>query len=284
MWIFAQLCFLQFFKAASRNTTGAGHLIVAVQIIGALFILTLSPLLPWVWPHSSETILLWSLLAGSFVLFAISDRLSASTRKNLDISTDSMIHQTYRLLFFPTVILVLGWSFSWSTLVGAFGIVIANMVLLFEKGAFKLNKWVLLKLLGCVFFTAACVMQIRAAADFNIAFFAFLSAVIPAIILLVSGQTTPRAVINELRRPKWWLIVLCGIAFSLEIFLFSGINGAHFISGKYFAQANAVFAGYVLLNVVFAYLFLKERNNLVKKIIAAAVIVACLVLIALKPF
>ena len=284
LWVIAQLTFLQTFKAASRKTTGAAHLIVACQIIGAVFILAFSPFLDWIWPSSVETVLLWGLLAGSFVLFAVSDRISASTRKNLDISTDSMIHQTYRLLFFPTVILVLGWSFSWSTLVGALGIVLANMVLLFEKGKFQFNKWVWLKLIGCVFFTAACVMQIRAAADFNIAFFAFLSLIVPAVILLASRQTTPKAVVNELRSSNWWLIALCGIALSLEIFIFTGINGGHFFPGKYFAQANAIFAIYVLLNVIFAYIFLKERKHLVKKSIAAAVIVACLIIIALKPF
>lgn len=284
LWIISQLTFLQTYKMASRDTTGVGHLIVAVQITGAVSIMALSPFVDWIWPSSSQAFLLWGLLAGSFVLFAISDRISASTRKNLDISTDSMLHQTYRLLFFPTVIFVLGWSFSWSTLVGAVVIVFANMLLLFEKGKFQFNKWIWLKLLGCVFFTAAVVMQIRAAADFNIAFFAFLSLIIPAIILLVFRQTTPKAVINEVRRPKWWLIMICGVAMGLEVFLFAGVNGAHFFPGKYFAQANAVYAAYVLLNVVFAYIFLKERKNLLQKSIAAVAIVACLVLIALKPF
>lgn len=284
LWICAQLTFLQTFKAASRKTTGAGHLIVAVEIIGAVAIMALSPFVKWIWPSSSDAVLLWVLLAGSFVLFAVSDRISASTRKNLDISTDSMLHQTYRLLFFPIVYLVLGWTFNWSTLVGAFGIVIANMVLLFDKGKFQFNKWIWLKLLGCVFFTAAIVMQIRAAADFNIAFFAFLSLMIPAIILIVSRQTTPKALINEVRQQKWWLIVICGIALAMEVFLFAGINGAHFFPRKYNPQANAMFAAYVLLNVIFAFLFLKERKHLVAKSIAAVAIVACLVIIALKPF
>ena len=188
---------------------------------------------------------------------------------------------------FPAAILVLSWfQFSWSVLVGAMVIVLANMFLLWEKGKFQFNKWVWLKLLGCVAFAAAVLMQMRAAADFNIAFFAFLSLIIPAILLLAFRQTTPKAVINEVRQSKkWWLIVICGVALGLEVFLFAGINASTFFSrNDYGAQANAMFAAYVLLNVVFAYIFLKERKNLVKKSIAAAVIVACLVIIALKPF
>jgi uncharacterized membrane protein len=291
-WIFyivlcivSQIVFLQTFKYVAKDTKSIGALTVIVQIIGAAFVILLSPFLAWTWP-SGDNWWMWLLLAISFILYAVNDRLDATTRKHLDITVDTMLHQTYRILFFPLLIVfgVLVGTFSpnsisWASLVGGIIIVIANMFLIFEKGKFRFNRYVLLKMVSVVFFTFAFTMQIFSVGGFNIAFFSFLSLGVPAVLLLSARQATPKSLYTEIKRKQWGLITVCGIAQGLQVF---SIYMAMEFGDR--MQVNATFAVYVLLNVVFAYIFLKERGGLVRKSIAAAVIVASMIMIALRPF
>ena len=273
------MTFLQTFKLVTRNTKNIGALTVLVQIISATSVLVLAPFFEWRWPAENDW-LPWFLLGISFVLFAVNDRLDATTRKYLDISVDTMLHQTYRLLFIPLLIIAFGISrFSWAAVVGGVIIVIMNMFLLYEKGKFRLNRYVILKLISVVFFSFALITQMVAVSDFHLPFLVMLSFGVPALLLSGVKQATPKTIIAEIRRPQWWIIIICGVAQMLMTFsLYMAMELGDRI------QVNAITAIGVLLNTICAYIFLKERNNRVVKLIASIVIVASMVLIATRPF
>ena len=286
LFIVAQIVFLQTFKYATRNTKSIGALTVLIQVIGAASIILLAPFFKWTWPSGSNMWLPWLLLGISFILFAVNDRLDATARKHLDISVDAMLHQSYRILFIPMLIFFIGvFTFAWSALLGGVIIVLMNMFLFFQKGKLRFNKYVWLKLLSVLFFVAALTTQLKSLTDgdFNVPFFSMLSLAIPALILLGARQATPRTLINEVKRKEWPALLICGITQGLVVFSLYMYMALARPAGE-LVTAHAISAVYVLLNVVFAYIFLKERNNLLKKSICAVVIVACLVMIALKPF
>ena len=278
VFVVCQITFLQTFKYLTRETKNIGALTVAVQITSAVSIMVLAPFFRWTWPSGADW-WMWLLLAVSFVLFAINDRLDATTRKNLDISVDTMLHQAYRILFFPMLILVWGNPFKWASLVGGIVIILMNMMLIFEKRKFQFNKYVCLKLLSVVFFAAALTAQLRAVEGFNLPFVVFLSFGVPALFLLSIKQATPKTLYIEAKRKEWPVLLVCGAAQALMTF---SLYMAYELGER--VQVNSITAVYVLLNVVFAYIFLKERTSLVKKSIAAVVIVASLVFIAVSPF
>lgn len=293
LFIVAQIAFLQTFKYITKQSKSIGALTVLIQIISALtasmLILLLwpfsdsTPSLGWRWPSGSEW-WMWVSLGLSFILFAINDRLDATTRKNLDITVDTMLHQAYRILFLPLLIIafaLIGWAnpFSWSTLVGGIIIVCANMFLILEKGKFQFSKYIVVKLISVIFFAVALVSQIIAVSGFNLPFLVMLSFGVPALFLISIRQATPKTIYQEIKRPQWWIILICGITQAIMCLSLYALNE---FSNR--MEINAISAVYVLLNVIFAYIFLKERKNLWKKSLAAVVIVACLVLIALKPF
>jgi len=238
------------------------------------------PSFGWAWPGKAW--LPWVLLGISFVLFAVNDRLDATTRKNMDITVDTMLHQVYRILFFPMLILIVGAPFRWPALLGGVIIVLVNMWLVFDKEKFKFNKFVWIKLLSVVFFAAALTTQLWSldSGDFNIPFFTVLSFGIPALMLAGVKQATPFSVVKEMRRKEWWVILICGVSqalFCLCLYVFLTLDRAASIN------ANAISAVYVLLNVVFAYIFLKERSKLLKKSVAAVIIVLAVVMIVTSP-
>jgi len=290
IFIIAQIVFLQTFKYITRNSKSIGALTVLVQIISAItaaimipILLPLSGSVPsfgWAWPGKAW--LPWLLLGISFVLFAVNDRLDATTRKNMDITVDTMLHQVYRLLFFPMLILIVGAPFRWPALLGGVIIVLVNMWLVFDKQKFRFNKFVWIKLLSVLFFAAALTTQLWSldSGDFNIPFFTVLSFGIPALMLAGVKQATPFSVVKEIRRKEWWVILICGVSqalFCICLYVFLTLDRAESIN------ANAISAVYVLLNVVFAVIFLKERSKLLKKSVAAVIIVLAVVMIVTSP-
>jgi len=287
LFVVSQIVFLQTFKVIARNSKSIGALTVLVELVSVGACLILIPFDAWRWPTGSEW-WMWVLLGVSFVLYAVNDRLDATTRKNLDITVDTMMHQSYRILFFPLFLLMatICWGFTpkfwWSAIIGGTIIVIANMFLIYERGTFRFNKFVLLKMLSVLFFTFAFTFQIFAVSSFNVPFFGIMSFGIPALILLSMRQATPKSVVEEVRRKEWGLILICGVAQAVFMISILILMSKNFGADK--VQVNAISAVYVLLNVVFAYIFLRERSNLVRKSVIACVIVACMVLIAVQPF
>lgn len=295
LFVISQIVFLQTFKYVTKQSKSIGALTVLIQIISAvtaaLMILLLLPFsskepsFGWKWPSGSDAWLPWLLLCISFIMFAVNDRLDATARKNMDITVDTMLHQSYRILFLPMLILVLGATFAWASFIGGLVIILMNMWLIFDKGKFQFNKYVLLKLVSVLFFTAAMTLQLKSLGDgdFNLPFFVVMSFGVPALVLSGFKQATPKTLYQEVKRKEWWIFLICGAAQALMTFSMYMYMMLGWRTGDAF-NAHALSAVYVILNVIFAYIFLKERSNLVKKSIAAVVIVACLVLIALKPF
>jgi drug/metabolite transporter (DMT)-like permease len=277
--VISQIAFLQIFKHVAKTTTSIGALTVVIQVIGAASVIIFAPFYKWTWPSGGDW-WMWLLLGISFILFAVNDRFDATTRKNLDITVDTMLHQVYRILFFPMLILFIPWGgFNWASLIGGVVIVVMNMLLVAPKGGFRFDRYVWLKLLSVVFFTVALTMQLRAVGGFNIAFFSFLSLIVPAIFLMSIRQATPKTIYRETARKGCGLILLCGIMQGLAVWSWFGA-----LTYGDSVRVHAITAVYVLINVAVAWIFLRERKRLLLKVACAVVIVGCLVLIALKPF
>jgi drug/metabolite transporter (DMT)-like permease len=290
MWLFCtlvfvvgQVAFLQFFKRATRETADGfgprlGALAVAVQLVSALAMVFFMPFFDWVWPSGW---LVWVLLAIAFLLYAINDRMDATTRKNLDISADTLIQQVYRIFFFAFGIFFLGRAFTWAKLIGGVLIVFANMFLLFERGKFRFNRYVLLKVLSAVIFAAAFTIDTFNSPEFNLPFYVFLSFGAPALYLTACGLVarragaTPIGIVNEFRRRGWWILA-AGVSQGLASL---GILRAYQFFDR-FVEVAAISGVYVLLNAVFAFVFLRERAAKWQKAAAAAVIAGAIVLIA----
>ncbi|MCL2229205.1 MAG: EamA family transporter [Firmicutes bacterium] len=211
------------------------------------------------------------------VFYAINDRIDATTRKHLDITTDTMLHQAYRFTFLITGIVFLSRSFVPLRLVGGIIIIFACMLLVYDKKKFHFNKYVWLKLLNTLIFTAALTIDMYNSPQFNLPFFVFISFSVPAVYLMIARQATPKTLYAEIKRPEWWVILICGIAQALAAFAF--LRGLQF--RDYFVEFTSFTALHVLLNVFFAYFILKERNNLPQKIIASVIIVGMIIMIAM---
>jgi drug/metabolite transporter (DMT)-like permease len=270
VFIVLQVAFLQLFKHLAGKSKDIGSLTVIVQITAALCALALSPLEEWTWPSKWEV---WLLLGFALLFYAGADRLNAIARKNMEISTETMLHQAWKLLFFFTGIIFLGRGFTVLKLLGGIIIVLANISLFFEKRKFKFNKYALLKIIGILCFTGAMTLDVNNSAHFNLPFYVFISFGAPAVLLFLTGQAKPRKLWAEIKNTNFWLLIACAIANG-----FGAVAILRAYELEYFMSA-AISSIYVVLNVAFAYIFLKERTHLVWKLIAAAIIVGGIVMV-----
>ncbi len=271
-FVFLQVAFLQLFKLSTKKSQDSGALTVIVQVFSALFALLLSPLFPWTWPSDWKV---WLLLGAALIFYAGADRLNATARKHLDISVESMLQQVWKLLFLISGIIFLHRSFTWLKLLGGVIIVLANISLFFERGKFKLTRYALLKLIAVLCFTAAMTLDVANSEKFNLPFYVFISFFGPALILFVAGQAKPVKILQELKGGHIAAIILCALCNG-----FGAVAILYAYQLEYF-MAAAVSSVYVIVNVFFSYVFLNEKKDLAKKIIAAVVIAAGLMLTTL---
>jgi drug/metabolite transporter (DMT)-like permease len=269
VFVVMQIGFLQLFKLSTRRSADNGALTVLVQVASAIFALYLSPFFGVSWPTEWVT---WLLLGLAFVFYALSDRLNAAARKNMEISVESMLHQVWKLLFFFTGLLFLGYSFTWLKLLGGAMIVAANIFLFFEKGKFRFNKFAVLKLIAVVCFTAAMTLDVANSEFFNLPFYVFLTFMAPAAVLMLSGQASPRRLLRELSTINGTAVIFCALCNALGAV---AILRAYQL--EYFMSAS-ISSVWVILNVAFAFVFLRERGGIFKKLLAASVVVGGLVL------
>jgi drug/metabolite transporter (DMT)-like permease len=271
-FIILQVAFLQIFKLLTKKTDDIGSLTVCVQLLSSIFALSLFWAFGWQFPVDWA---IWGLLGAALIFYAAADRLNAAARKNMDIGTESMLHQVWKLLFLFCGIIFLGRHFAWLKLLGGVIIVLANIAIFYEKGKFRFNKYVAVKFVAIVCFTAAMTLDVYNSDYFNLPFYCFLSFFVPAVFLLIARQTTPQKLLNELKNSNFILLLLCAFC--------NGI-GAVTILRAYqldYIMSASVSSVYVLINVVVAFIFLKERTQPVKKAVAALVILGGLLLTVL---
>lgn len=279
-FVILQVAFLQLFKLASRKSVNIGALTVIVQLGAALSALLLVPFFDWKLPDFAKDWDVWLLLGLALVFYAGADRLNAAARKNMDISTETMLHQTWKLLFLFGGMLPLAhlayYGFSWVKFLGGVIIVLVNMSLFAQDKSFKINRYVVMKIIAVVCFASAMTLDVANSGHFNLPFYVFISFSVPAIFLVIAGQAGPKRIWAELKTNILWVVLLCAFC--------NGIGAVMILRAyqlEYFMSA-AISSVYVILNVFFAYIFLKEHDNLMRKFLAAAVIVCTIVLITVQ--
>ncbi len=257
--------FFQCYKKAVKGTLHDGAATVLIQIIGGVSIMLLAPFFPFTLPDDPK---LYALLALACIFFAVSDRLQTTARKHLQVSTLSIIDQlvTIFLLFYGFTLFQE--PVTSSKILGAFIILLGNFLLFYKKGKLQCNKYIIMAVIATFALATAFTIDIGIAQEFNLPFYIMLTFIIPGIIIAVVQKMHLQTIINEFTRGTRNYYALTGIAWGLAVFF--SLRAFQFgeISTIVPLQATAV-----LLNVIVAYIFLKEQDQKYKKIVAAVLVI-----------
>lgn len=258
--------FFQFYKLAVQYAKRDGAATILLQFIAGMSILVLAPLFPFTIPTNPKVLLL---LLIACIFYTLNDRLQTTARKNLPVSTFSILNQLTNVILIVIGILVFREPVLMSKIMGAGLILLGNAIIFYQKGSFAINKYVVISVLASIAFATAISIDIGISKQFNLPFYIMLTLIIPALMLVFGEKISIKNILEEYQtktRRYYWIT---GLAWSLAIFFSLRAYQLGPVTTIVPLQATAV-----VLNVLVAYFLLHERTDKFKKLVAAAIVVA----------
>jgi len=153
-------------------------------------------------------------------------------------------------------------------------IILSNIFLFYQKGEFKFNRYILLAILANISYTIALFLDVNISDNFNLPIYVALTLGIPGMLICLVERIQFSDIKNEFQNANKKAIFVTGITWALSI-----ISCLRAYQLQNLSIVAPICALSVISNVIVGYLFLNERENLLKKIIAANLIVVSIVLI-----
>lgn len=261
------MVFFQCYKLSVKKVTNDAAATILLQVIAGVSVLALVPFLPVHIPTDGRVLLL---LAAACVFYAVNDRLQMTARKHLEVSTFSIINQFSTVFLIVYGLVIFREPFVLTKLIGAALIIFANVLILYKpkKHRVELNRYSVIAILASLAFATAISIDINVSKEFNLPIYISLTLLLPAILIGLSGRTKPTAPLAELKQGNPKLFLITGVAWALTIF-FS-------LRAFKLGAVNVIVpleAAAVILNVLVAYIFLKERDKPYRKIAGACLVI-----------
>ena len=265
LYIVFAITYNQFYKIVLKSSKGDGALTVLIQFIGGATALILSILFEYKFPTDWK---IYLLLGIACIFYALSDRINTIVRSGIEASTFNIIKQL------STVFMILaGFLFFKEKLVlekvfGAILIIFSNVLIFYKKENQKLNRYVLLGICSSIISSIALFLDVNNSNNFNFAFYAALTLLLPALIIIIAEKVKISDIKNKFKTGNSKAILTTGICCGLT--LVTQLRAYQLGETTSVAPLCALT---VIGNVWVGYIFLKERNDLLKKIIAAFLII-----------
>jgi drug/metabolite transporter (DMT)-like permease len=158
--------------------------------------------------------------------------------------------------------------------IGAFLIIFSNVLIFYNRKSSKVDKSVIFGVLACLAFSIALFLDVNISNDFNLAFYVALSLLVPALFIIIFEKIKLSSVISEFKNGNKLAIIITGLC--------SGTTLIVKLKAYQLGEVTTIaplLALTVLGNVITGYIFLDERSNLLKKVIAAIIIMISIILI-----
>lgn len=217
---------------------------------------------------------IYIMLGISIIFYAISDRINTTVRSGIKASTFSMLKQLSTTFMILAGLIFLKEEFVLTKFIGAMLIIFSNVILFYQKGKIQLNKYILLGVLANISYTIALFLDVNNSDNFNLPFYVALTLMVPALLIMIFERIKPSEIKNELVNGNKKAIVITAVSWAMSII--SQLRAYQLGNVTVVAPLCALT---VMLNVIVGYLFLKERDNLLRKIISAILIIISIILI-----
>ena len=271
VYLVLYILFTQFYKVATKTSKNDGALTILFQFLGGVIVLVLIPFFKIQFPTNIKTYLL---LGTACVFYAIADRVNTTARRGLEVSVYSILGQVSTVFVIAWGILFFKEEIVLKKMIGAFLILFGNVIVLYKKGKFEWNKYILYSLIGNLTMSIGISVDVGISNQFNMPIYAGLTLIVPSIILCVFERVKIKEVVNEFKiGNKPAILTVCA---SWGVMIIAMLRAYQFGSVTTIAPLCATTT---ILNVLVAYFALKEKDSLLKKVIAALIVVAGIILI-----
>jgi len=270
-YIFCSITRLQLWKLATKTSKNDANLTIILQLIAGATMLVWVPFFEFRFPTDLRVYLLLGL---AIVFYTISNRIETTVLRGLEASTFKVLRQLNTLFMMLIGLIFFGESFIVTTIIGGLLIIFSNFLIFYRKGNIKANKYLGLGILSSLTIAIALTLDIGNAEHFNLPLYMVVTFSTPAILIFLFERSKISDVQAEFKNGNKLAIILTGIFWSLAAMT---LLRAYMLGDVTVVAPLASLT--VILNVFAGYIFLKERDNLLKKVIAGVLILVSVILI-----
>lgn len=273
LYLISAVVFAQSFKKANRNMKNAGALTILLEIFTALFSILFIPLFDITFPHDIN---IYLTLSAVIIIYAITDRLNIESRYGLDPSVFSMLKQLSTVFLIILGFIFLKEEIIIKKVIGSVIIILANILLAFDNGKFKFNKYFIMSFISNFLFAVAMLINVNISDNFNLGIYTIITVLFPAIIISICGRHN----INDLRKEfnlydkKTFLLA----AFTWCLMLISSVRAYQLGNVTLVAPLLTLTS---LFNTMYEYFINKNKSKLIQKLIASILIILGVLIIKL---
>lgn len=195
--------------------------------------------------------------------------------KLIEASESSILSSSQRLWIVLGAFIFLHEAFSVQKLLGAIVIIFGIIIAQWKKQQFIFNQGVLLVLLAALSYAVAEIISFYILRNFDTTSFTVYSFLLPVIALIIITPQTIKKLAFYLKPKRAINISIVSTNDTLAtIFLFFAYQ-----IGRNASQIGPLMATQTIITVILAVVILKEKNNLINKIVGACLVVAGVILV-----
>ena len=271
VYLVSAVVFAQSFKSANKNMKDPGALTILLELFTGIFSLLMMPLFAFKFSLSLNTIITLLIVV---CIYAITDRLNTEARYGLETSTFSMVKRLSTVFMIIFGFIFLKEKLILNKILGAAIIIIANIILTYNKGKFEINKYLGMAILAQFLFAIAMVINVDLSDHFNLAFYTWITVTFPAILIALVGRHKPKAIIKEFKRYNKTKFLIA--SFSWALMLNSSIRAYQLGSITIVA---ALLSLTPILNSLAELIINKNTNRIIQKIIISILLILGVILV-----
>lgn len=270
VYLISAVIFAQTFKKANRKMKNAGSLTILLEIFTALFAILFIPLFEIKFPPVESLIILGIVV----IIYALTDRLNIEARYGLDPSVFSMLKQLSTVFLIILGFIFLNEEIVLKKIIGSIIIIFANVLLTFESGKFKINKYFIMSLISNFLFAIAMLINVNISDNFNLGIYTIITVSAPALLIFIFERHSLQEIKKEFKRYNKTEFLIS--AFTWCIMLISSVRAYQIGNVSVVAPLLTLTA---ILNTIYEYFVSKNKTKIYQKIIAAILIIFGVILI-----
>lgn len=273
IYLIVSVIFNQCYKIITNNMKKAGAVTILIQLISSFICILMIPLFELKIPNDYRV---YIFLFLAIIFYTLNDRLGTTARSGIESSNYIILKQLSTVFMICVGIIFFKEKFILNKIIGAVLIIFSNILVFYKKEKFKFNKYLILGILANISLAIALFIDVNYSNKFNLAFYILLTFFIPCLLIFIFERIKIKEIILEYKKSNKISMFLTSISWTLMMIT----KLKAYQLGKVIVVAP-ISSLTVILNVVVGYFFLKEKSNLIRKIISGILIIIGVFLIKL---
>ena len=271
IYLFSAVIFAQSFKIANRKMKNAGSLTILLEVFTALFSILLIPCFRISFPSDIKIYLTLFVVT---IIYAITDRLNIEARYGLEPSTFSMLKQLSTVFLIIFGLLFLKEEFLINKFIGGIIIILANLILAYDNGKLKINKYFIMCFISNFLFAVAMLINVNISDYFNLAIYTIITVSIPALLIFLFEKHNIKELKEEFKLYDKRTFLTA--AFTWSLMLISSVKAYQLGNVSVVAPLLALTS---IFNAFVEFVFNKDKSKLKQKLLAAILLLIGIILV-----